>query len=233
MAGADGAMHDSEAHAMHEKFTTLTPELYAYLVEHNPRPDPVLRDLARETAALGEVSIMQVSVEQGAFLTLLGRIMGARRAVEVGTFTGYSAICMARGLANDGRLLCCDVNEEWTAIARRYLARAGLADRVDLRLAPALETLRMLPRAEEIDLSFIDADKVNYRAYYEELLARTRPNGIILFDNVLWSGDVINPEDRSESTEAIRALNDFLRQDDRVDVVMLPISDGLTIARKR
>ena len=218
---------------MHEKFTALTPALYEYLVAHNPEPDPVLRDLAAETAALGPVSLMQVSVEQGAFLTLLGRLMGARRAVEVGTFTGYSAISIARGLVPEGRLLCCDVSGEWTAIARRYFARAGLAERIELRLAPALDTLRALPGVADIDLAFVDADKPNYRAYYEELLPRLRPNGVIIFDNVLWMGQVIDPTDRSESTEAIRALNDFVARDARVEAVMLPISDGITLARKR
>src|SRR5437867_8197208 len=137
--------------AMHVKFTALTPELYDYLVAHNPAPDPVLRDLAVETEALGPVSLMQVAVEQGAFLTFLARSLGARRAVEVGTFTGYSAISIARGLARDGRLLCCDVNEEWTAIARRYFARAGLAERITLRVAAAIETVRALPGTPELD----------------------------------------------------------------------------------
>jgi caffeoyl-CoA O-methyltransferase len=218
---------------MQEKFTRLTPELYEYLVAHNPAPDAVLRDLAAETAGLGPISAMQIAVEQGAFLTLLARILGARRAVEVGTFTGYSAISIARGLAPDGHLLCCDVSEEWTGIARRYFARAGLTERITLRIAPALDTLRALSGTPEIDLVFIDADKPNYRAYYEELLPRVRPNGIIAFDNVVWSGHVIDPSDTSESTQAIRALNDFLVRDERVEAVMLPISDGLTLARKR
>jgi caffeoyl-CoA O-methyltransferase len=218
---------------MHEKFTALSPALYEYLVAHNPEPDAVLRDLAAETAALGPISLMQVSVEQGALLTQLARLMDARRAVEVGTFTGYSAISIARGLAPDGRLLCCDVSEEWTAIARRYFARAGLTERIELRIAPALDTLRALPPNPEIDLVFIDADKPSYRAYYEELLPRLRPNGVILFDNVLWMGQVIDATDHTESTEAIRALNDLVARDPRVEAVMLPISDGLTIARKR
>ena len=172
-------------------------------------------------------------VEQGAFLTLLARAIGARRAVEVGTFTGYSAIAIARGLPPDGRLLCCDVSDEWTGIARRYFARAGLAERIDLRIAPALDTLRALPSGPALDLAFIDADKTSYRAYYEELLPRLRPNGLVLFDNVLWSGAVADPTDHSENTEAIRALNDFVARDERVESVMLPIADGLTIARKR
>jgi len=218
---------------MEWKYTPLTPELYEYLMAHNPAPDPVLQDLLAETDALGPVSLMQVSTTQGAFLTFLVRLLGARRAVEVGTFTGYSAISIARGLAPDGRLLCCDVNEEWTAIARRYFARAGLANRITLRLAPAVETLRGLPRKAEIDFAFIDADKTGYRAYYEELLPRLRPGGVIAFDNVFWLGHVVDPTDTSEETTAIRALNDSLVQDARVDVVMLPISDGLTLARKR
>ena len=218
---------------MQEKFTALTPALYEYLLAHNRTPDAVLRELAEETAALGPISLMQISVEQGAFLTLLGRLLGARRAVEVGTFTGYSGISIARGLAADGRLLCCDMSEEWTAIARRYFARAGVADRITLRVAPAIETIRALPATPEIDLVFIDADKTSYRAYYEELLPRVRPGGVVAFDNVLWTGRVIDASDTSENTSAIRALNDFLVTDERVDLVMLPISDGLTLARKR
>jgi caffeoyl-CoA O-methyltransferase len=218
---------------MSDKFTSLSPELYAYLVAHNPEPDAVLRDLIAETEALGPISLMQVAVEQGAFLTQLARLIGARRAVEVGTFTGYSAIAIARGLPADGALLCCDVSEEWAAVARRSFARAGVADRITLRIAPAIETLRALPQRAEIDLAFIDADKTSYRAYYEELLPRVRANGVIIFDNVLWMGHVIDPTDTSDSTEAIRALNDFLCRDERVEAVMLPVSDGITIARKR
>jgi len=218
---------------MQEKFTALTPALYDYLVTHNRPPDAVLRDLAAETAALGPISLMQISVEQGTFLTLLGRLLGVRRAVEIGTFTGYSALSIARGLAADGRLLCCDVSEEWAAIARRYFGRAGVAERITLRVAPAIETLRTLPATPEIDLVFIDADKTSYRAYYEELLPRVRPGGVVAFDNVLWAGRVIDPSDTSENTTAIRALNDFLVTDERVDLAMVPISDGLTLARKR
>jgi len=218
---------------MHAKFTELTPALYAYLVAHNPPPDAVLRDLAAETAALGPISMMQVAPEQGVLLTFLARLLGARRAVEVGTFTGYSAISIARGLVPGGQLLCCDLSDEWASIARRYFTRAGLADRITLRVAPALETLRGLPRAPEIDLAFVDADKTGYRAYYDELLPRLRPGGVIGFDNVLWNGRVIDETDRSEDTVALRALNDFLVRDERVEVVMLPVSDGLTLARKR
>jgi caffeoyl-CoA O-methyltransferase len=218
---------------MHEKFLSLTQPVYEYLVAHTMPPDDVLRDLAEETAALGPVSIMQVAVEQGAFLTLLARLMGARRAVEVGTFTGYSSICIARGLADGGRLLCCDVSEEWTAMARRYWRRAGLDDRIELRLGPALETLRALPSAPEIDLVFIDADKPGYVAYYEELVPRLRPNGLFVFDNVLWSGSVADPAAQDDNTRALRELADHVCADTRVEAVMLAVADGLLLARKR
>jgi caffeoyl-CoA O-methyltransferase len=218
---------------MHEKFLALTPRIYEYLVAHSTPPDDVLRDLAAETAALGPVSVMQVAIEQGAFLTLLAHLIGARRIVEVGTFTGYSAICLARGLAEGGRLLCCDVSEEWTAIARRHWDRAGLGDRIELRLAPALDTLRTLPPTPEIDLAFIDADKPAYLAYYEELLPRLRPNGLLIFDNVLWSGLVADPAAADDQTRALRALNDRVAADPRVETVMLAVADGLLLARKR
>ena len=218
---------------MHEKFTRLTPALYEYVVAHTTPPDAVLTDLIEETAALGPVSMMQIAVEQGAFLTQLARLVGARQAVEVGTFTGYSAISIAHGLADGGHLLCCDFNEEWTGIAKRAWTKAGLADRITLRLGPALDTVRALPREPHIDLSFIDADKTSYHDYYEELLARTRPNGVIVFDNVLWGGSVVDASDTSDDTVALRALNDHVARDSRVDAVMLPIADGITIARKR
>jgi len=218
---------------MHEKFLSLTPAVYEYLVAHSAPPDDVLRDLAAETATLGPVSVMQVAVEQGAFLTLLARLMGARRIVEVGTFTGYSAICLARGLADGGRLLCCDVSAEWTAIARRYWERAGLADRIELRLGPGLDTLRALPSTAEIDLAFIDADKSGYLGYYEELLPRLRPNGLLIFDNVLWSGLVADAATTDDQTLALRALNDHVAADPRVETVMLSVADGLLLARKR
>lgn len=218
---------------MAEKFTALTPALYQYVVAHAPPLDSVLRDLRAETEALGPVARMQIAVEQGAFLTLLARATGARRAVEVGTFTGFSAIAIARGLPRDGRLLCCDVNAEWATLARRYFERAGLADRITLRVAPALDTLRALPPTPAIDLAFVDADKTSYCAYYEELLLRLRPNALILFDNVLWGGAVLDGSHGSESTDAIRALNDLVARDERVESVMLPIADGLTIVRKR
>jgi caffeoyl-CoA O-methyltransferase len=218
---------------MHEKFISLSPEIYRYLIDHNPNLDDVLRDLQAETAALGGISMMQIAVEQGAFLTLLARLLYARKAVEVGTVTGYSSICIARGLADGGRLLCCDVSEEWTTLARKAWTRAGLNDRIELKVAPALETLRALPKTRDIDFAFIDADKPNYRHYYEELLPRMRPNGLIVFDNVLWSGAVADPGNTEESTQALRTLNDALAKDDRVDAVMLPVADGLFLVRPR
>lgn len=211
----------------------LGPAIHEYLVEHGSPPDEPLRDLAAETAALGEISRMQVAPEQGSFLTILTRLVGARRAVEVGTFTGYSSVCIARGLPPDGHLLCCDVSEEWTALARRAWRRAAVADRIELRIGPAIDTLRALPREPGIDLAFIDADKPSYPLYYEELLARLRPNGTLLVDNVLWGGNVVDPAATDDNTKAIRAFNDLVAADPRVDVVMLPISDGLTLVRKR
>ena len=211
----------------------LTADLHRYLVEHGTPPDAVLRELAGETARLGASARMQISPEQGAFMTLLTRAIGARRAVEVGTFTGYSALCIARGLPPDGRLLCCDVSEEWTQIARRHWQQAGVADRIELRLAPAAETLRALPDEPELDHVFIDADKGGYPLYYEESLKRLRRGGVVLVDNVLWMGKVADPSDADEQTEQIRRFNELVAEDERVDRVMLPIADGLTIARKR
>jgi caffeoyl-CoA O-methyltransferase len=211
----------------------LTPEIHAYVLEHGTPPDDVQRALIDETARLGGISLMQVAPEQGAFMTLLTRLMGARRAIEVGTFTGYSALAIARGLPDDGYLLSCDVSEEWTAVARRYWERAGVAHKIDLRLAPALDTLRELPADEVYDLAFIDADKKSYAQYYEEVLIRLRPNGAILVDNTLWMGAVVDPSVTDDDTEAIRAFNDRVAADGRVDCVMLTVSDGLTLLRKR
>jgi caffeoyl-CoA O-methyltransferase len=216
------------------KFLRLTPELYQYVVQHGCNDDPLLADLAEETARkMGGVAMMQISPEQGTFMTLLARVAGARHAIELGTFTGYSAICVARALPSDGTLLCCDVSDEWTAIARRYWARAGLAHKITVKLAPAMDTLRALPATESFDFVFIDADKGNYRRYYEEILKRLRPNGLILIDNVLWNGEVLNTANQTSDTRAIRELNDFIPSDDRVDAVMLAVSDGLTICRKK
>jgi caffeoyl-CoA O-methyltransferase len=211
----------------------LTQDAHEYLVAHGTPPDDVQRALIEETAKLGGVANMQIAPEQGTFLTMLTRVLGTRSAVEVGTFTGYSALCIARGLVDGGGLLCCDVSEEWTSIGRRYWSKAGVDDRIELRIGPALETLRALPRDRTIDFAFIDADKPNYRNYYEELLPRLRSNGVIAVDNVLWGGAVLDDKADDENTEAICAFNDFVAGDDRVDTVMLPLADGLTLLRKR
>ncbi|MFQ5513765.1 MAG: O-methyltransferase [Myxococcota bacterium] len=211
----------------------LSPALHRYLIEHGTPPDEIQQELIAETERLGPIALMQIAPEQGALLTLLGRLIGARQAIEVGTFTGYSALCIARALVPGGRLLCCDVSEEWAAIARRYWEKAGVADRIELRLGPAFTTLESLPEHEWIDLAFIDADKEGYVAYYEALLARLRPNGLILVDNVLWGGRVADPSDTGEQTAAIRRFNDHVARDTRVDRVLLPVSDGLTLLRKR
>jgi caffeoyl-CoA O-methyltransferase len=164
---------------------------------------------------------------------LLTKLTGARRAIEVGTFTGYSSLCIARGLPPGGKLLCCDVSEEWTGLAKRFWEKAGVADRIELVIAPAAETLRALPEREEWDLAFIDADKPGYPVYYAEILKRLRPGGLILADNVLWMGRVVDAGADDPQTQAIRAFNDLVAKDDRVEKVMLPVADGLTLIRKR
>jgi len=215
------------------KYTPVSEPLHEYLLAHRTPDDALLEELRSETRrAVGERAGMQISAEEGTFLGLLIAAIGAKRVVEVGTFTGYSALCMARALPSGGRLICCDVSEEYTAIARRFWQKAGVADRIDLRLAPALDTLRALPRNEPLDFAFIDADKTNYQAYYEEILPRLRPGGLIAIDNVLWSGRVIEPRDQTPDTAAIRAVNDHVAADRRVQSVMLGLSDGVTLARK-
>jgi len=216
---------------MSYKGLPLTPELHAYLLEHSTPPDDVVADLIAETRrALPDDSGMQVAPEQAAFLRLLTAAMGVRRAVEVGTFTGLSALAIARGLADGGRLTCFDISEEFTGVARRYWERAGVADRIDLRIGPAGERLRELPAEPHLDLVFIDADKQGYPAYWNELVPRVRPGGVLLVDNVLWSGRVLAP--RGERDRQIVAFNDLARHDARVELVILPIADGLTMARK-
>ena len=215
------------------KSIRMTAALHAYLVSHGTPPDEIQRALIDETLALGDISIMQIAPEQGAFMTLLARILGARRAIEIGTFTGYSALCLARGLTDDGELICCDVSEDWTSIGRRYWEKAGVDHKIDLRIAPAIETLAQLPREASFDLAFIDADKSAYTDYFEALLPRIRQGGVILVDNVLWSGSVVDPAVDDENTVAIRKFNDFVAADSRVECVMLPIADGLTLLRKR
>ncbi|MEU6204159.1 O-methyltransferase [Micromonospora musae] len=215
---------------MTTKSIPLTDELHAYLVGHGSPPDEIIRDLAEETReVLPDEATMQVAPEQAAFLTFLTRILGARHAVEVGTFTGLSSLAIARGLAEGGRLTCFDISEEYTGIARRYWARAGVDDRIELRIGPAGDTLRELPHERYLDFAFIDADKTGYPIYWAELVPRMRPGGVIAVDNVLRGGAVIAP--RNESDRAIAAFNDEVLADVRVDAVMLPIADGLTLAR--
>ncbi|HEY8216836.1 MAG TPA: class I SAM-dependent methyltransferase [Acidimicrobiia bacterium] len=212
----------------------LGAEIADYIVRHGTPPDDAQRWLIAETRArFGDFQMMQISPEQGAFMQLLTSAIGARRAVEIGTFTGYSSLCIARGLVEGGRLLCCDVSEEFTAVAREAWERGGVRDRIDLRIAPAIETLRALPTDQPIDLAFIDADKPSYAAYYEELLPRLRVDGLILVDNTLWMGAVVDERAQDEDTLAIRAFNDLVAADDRVETAMLPLGDGVTLLRKR
>ena len=210
----------------------LTPEIHEYVVAHGTPPDAVQQALIAETAEL-PMAMMQISPEQGAFMTLMTRALGAKQAVEVGTFTGYSAIAIARGLPDDGHLLCCDVSEEWTTIARRAWVEAGVDHKIDLVLAPAAETLRALPAEEHLDLAFIDADKPAYPVYYEEIVNRLRPNGVILVDNTLQGGRIVDPTQDDESVVAMRAFNDMVAADPRVDSALLTLGDGLTVLRKR
>ena len=205
-----------------------------YLLAHSSAEDDVLAELAEETGrSFPDVVGMQISADEGALLTMLVRLTGVQFAVEVGTFTGYSSICIARGLAEGGRLLACDVSGEWTGVAQRYWERAGVGDRIELRLAPAAETLAALPTEPSIDFAFVDADKESYPTYYEELVGRLRPGGLLVLDNVLLGGRVLDETVTSEQVVAMRAVNDTVAADDRVDVVMLPLRDGVTVARRR
>jgi caffeoyl-CoA O-methyltransferase len=211
----------------------LTTEIARYADDHSTAPDDLQRRLIAETAALGRAAVMQISPLQGAFMELFGRAIGARRALEVGTFTGYSALCVARALPDDGRLLCCDVNEEWTTIARRYWDEAGVGEKIELRLGPAIDTLRALAVEEQFDIAFVDADKPSYPAYVDEIVPRLRRDGVIMVDNTLWSGNVADPIIDDPGTVAMRAFNDRVAADDRLRRVLLPISDGLTLLQKR
>jgi caffeoyl-CoA O-methyltransferase len=214
------------------KGLSVTAELHEYLLSRSSPPDEITADLIAETrAVLPEDAVMQVAPEQAAFLRLLTGLIGVRNAVEVGTFTGLSSLSIARGLADGGRLTCFDISEEFTGIARRYWKRAGVDDRIELRIGPAAERLRELPAEPHLDLVFIDADKGGYPSYWNELVPRVRPGGVLLVDNVLWSGEVVDPQD--ENGRAVAAFNDVARDDDRVELVILPIADGLTMARRR
>ncbi|RKS10200.1 caffeoyl-CoA O-methyltransferase [Nocardiopsis sp. Huas11] len=211
----------------------LSPELHSYIVAHTTPVDDVLADLVAETERLfPDVKGMQIGPEQGVFTTLLAQTSGARDVVEVGTFTGYSSLCLARGIPDDGTLLACDVSEEWTSVARRYWERAGVGHKITLRLGPALDTLRALPREPGFDLAFLDADKTGYVDYWEELVPRMRPGGLLLADNTLSHGRVVERAATAEAVQGIRDFNDHLVADDRVTQVLLPIGDGLTLARK-
>jgi caffeoyl-CoA O-methyltransferase len=204
-----------------------------YLTSHSSPADDVLRDLAAETVQrFPDAAEMQVSQDEAALIGMLVRLVGARTAVEVGVFTGYSGLCIARALQPGGRLLACDVSEEWTSVARRYWERAGVADRIDLRIGPALDTLRTLSPDPVIDIAFVDADKTGYPDYYAELVPRLRPGGLLVLDNVLLGGRVLDPAHEGAAAQAVRRLNDTVVADERVESVMLPVRDGVTLARR-
>ena len=217
------------------KFTSVDDGLQAYLLAHQPPEHDALRALREQTQQM-PVGRMQIAPEQGHMLALLVRLIGARRVLEIGTFTGYSAMAMALALPADGRLLASDISEEWTRVARSYWQRASVADKIDLRIAPALETLALLEQdggADPFDLAFIDADKTGYDDYYEHCLRLVRPGGLILLDNMLRRGRVADPAQRDADTVALRELNTKIAGDDRVDRVLLPIASGMTLARRR
>ncbi|GIW08647.1 MAG: O-methyltransferase [Dehalococcoidia bacterium] len=220
---------------MQHKNLVMTDGLYEYLRSVSIRETEIARRLREETRLL-PMAMMQIPPEQAQLMALLVRLIGAKRCLEIGTFTGYSALAVANALPDDGRLICCDISEEWTSIARRYWQEAGVADKIELRLAPAIETLTALlagGEAGRFDFAFIDADKSGYDAYYEAVLQLLRPGGLIVFDNMFMGGRVIDPEATSEGVDALRQLNAKLRDDPRVDIAMLPIADGVTLAMKR
>ncbi len=217
------------------RYLTLDEGLYRYVLDHSSREPEVMRALREETAALPQAG-MQIGPDQAQFMALLVRLMGARRCLEVGVFTGYSSLAVALALPDEGTIVACDVDKDWTAIARRYWERAGVAHKVDLRLGEALGTLDALIAGGEAglyDFAFIDADKGNYLAYYERCLQLLHPGGLVVADNTLWSGEVADPGSRKRDTDAIRAFNDALHHDERIDLALLAIGDGVTLARKR
>lgn len=220
---------------MSNKANFISDELYDYILRVSLREDELLARLRAETAAMPMAS-MQIAPDQGQLLALLVRLTGARRALEVGVFTGYSSLCIARALPTDGYLLACDIDPDWTAIARRYWEEAGVADRIDLVLGPASQTLRRRVEGGETasyDFAFVDADKESYDDYYEQCLLLLRSGGLIVFDNVLWSGDVLDDDTDDAETRALQALNRKLHRDERVDAALIPVADGLYLARKR
>jgi len=213
----------------------LSDELQAYVDRHGTREHPVQAELRAATAGMKH-ALMQIGPDQGSFMAMLVKLISARRTIEIGVFTGYSALAVALALPADGKVVACDVSEEWTSMARRYWEKAGVAGKIDLKLAPALETLDALiaeGQAGRFDFAFIDADKKNYPGYYERCLTLLRAGGLIAVDNTLWSGAVIDGADRSVDTVAIRAFNEAVQRDERVDVALLTVGDGLTLARKR
>ncbi|MGH3447389.1 MAG: O-methyltransferase [Nocardioidaceae bacterium] len=213
----------------------ITEDLHTYVVNVGVREPDVLQRLRAETSALDNHE-MQIAPEQGALLAMLTELTGARRCLEVGTFTGYSSTAVGLAMPSDGTMVCCDVSTEWTDVARRYWAEAGLADRVDLRIGPGVETLDTLLAGGEgatYDFAFVDADKSSYGAYYDRVLELTRPGGLIVFDNTLRGGEVLDPDPADEGTRAVKALNERLHDDERVSSAMLPIADGVTLVRKR
>ncbi len=218
---------------MSSRHSVLNDAIAAYIETFSSGPDEVQRELIATTAELGEPSIMQISPAQGTLMAIITNLVRPKFAIELGTFTGYSALSVARALPAGGRLMCCDVSEEWTAIAREFWERAGVADRIDLRIGPALDTLRSLPAEPEIDLAFIDADKANYVTYYEEILPRLSQSGVILVDNTLWYGTVADTDSTDPVAAEIRSFNAHVNSDDRVDVVVIPIADGLSIITRR
>lgn len=220
---------------MTNKTIGLSDELAAYVVKVGTREPDVLARLREETAALPQHR-MQISAEEGAFLAMLVELTGARRCIEIGTFTGYSSTAVALALPDDGKIVCCDVSEEWTSLARRYWDEAGVAGKTDLRIAPAAETLDGLlaaGEADSYDFAFVDADKAGYDGYYERLLRLVRPGGLIAFDNTLWGGAVLDEDAEDEDTRAIQALNSKLAGDERISLCLLPVADGVTLARRR
>lgn len=220
---------------MSSRTLQLSSELYRYLLDVSLREPALLQRLREETARLPNAG-MQIAPEQGQFMALLVRLIDARRCIEVGVFTGYSSLCCALAMPADGYLLACDRSDEWTQVAKRYWSEAGVGGRIDLRVAPALETLDAEiegGRTQSFDFAFIDADKTHYADYYERCLRLLRPGGVIAVDNVLWGGSVAEPDDESEATRAIRDFNLHLHADDRIDLSLVPIGDGLSLCRKR
>ena len=220
---------------MSNRTLQLDDRMYEYLLAHSLREAPALAKLRAETASHPKVN-MQIAPEQGQFMQMLVRLTGARRAIEVGVFTGYSSLAVMLAMPKDGRLLALDVSEEFTAVARRHWQAAGVADRIELVIAPARDTLDARIAAGEsgrYDFAFIDADKVGYLAYYERLMKLVRPGGLIVVDNTLWSGEVADPGNRDSDTIALREFNDVLHKDPRIELALLPVGDGLTLARIR